>query len=94
MNKTELYELAQATGKALVAEKDSIAIALAVANAAKANNVNTADFAQFQQYVNQTVATYRSLSMQKLPSEILAAQAARVESSKPKPEVAAEVKAE
>lgn len=84
MTKIQLYELAVATGKSLVAgtdaiiiaEMDAIKLSLAIANAAQTGGVAGVDFAQFQQYVNQTRQLYIGLSSQKLTSEILAERAA------------------
>jgi sialic acid synthase SpsE len=76
MNKTQLYEIAVATGKSLVGEADAIKLQLAVANAAVDNKVDSKDFSLFQSYVNQARSLYTSLISAKLPSEMAALQQA------------------
>ena len=75
MNRTQLYELAVATGKILVAENSPIALDAAISKAALENKI-VADFGDFKNYVLGAKTTYSRLAFQKLPSELNAAKPA------------------
>lgn len=74
MTRIQLFNIAVPVGIALVETKDPIELSLALGNAAQANKVDGADFSTFTQYAMQTVSTYKAMAVQKLPSEIKAAQ--------------------
>lgn len=77
MTKTELYDLAQTTGRNLAAETDELKLEAAIIAAAQSGNVTGPDYGQFKSFVQQAKHTYFVLGTQKLPSEVIAAQQAK-----------------
>jgi len=74
MNRTQLYEIAVTTAKAIVTETDPGKIDVVIGTAKDANNIAPADYSIFKQYVTQLRANYMLMSAQLLPSEQAAAR--------------------
>ena len=75
MNRADLYQLALATAKANQNNQNAIDLALAIDTAAKTGGIDPADFAIFQNYCRQMLATFKTLGSP-LPSEQVAKVAA------------------
>ena len=84
MNRTQLYELAVATGKSLSTENSPIALDAAISKAAQDAKIDDADFGDFKNYALAAKNTYSRLPSQKLPSELAAAAAAKTAPDAPK----------